>query len=421
MSRLAFPSLSGGGKRFYEPKTKKSRKTGSVVVIQPKESWTHDFCVLSGTSENMSPSLQTVCKLKEAGLGRKKITFPDKHGRFSHLKEILEQEFPQLKTQDGAFDLLRAETGGTNRPLKVIPMPAEGYNIPHLKNLVSGSTLIYIRPIKSNLSLIKVPEVASVNSPRTDCDKCKQQIPLIDLRKHYQSCGVPENDGIETDFDWMFLPDDDFQSHSDIIEIASLTPVTKGSSITALMQSSTCSTPVVVSSSKGTTPHPSTTTQLVSYPSVGTASSVTPLRKVVCPTCLVAYPISEIEEHADMCCDQMITQEGQVYSNLIASLGGETQNDNLHDDIINEEQGNVDPTESPAVELKDILSEISNHVEKKSFRIHVRRKHLWEDFVEARKRPWVKPTNALKVVFVDEPAVDDGGPRREFLTGVSIL
>ena len=58
-----------------------------MVVIQPKESWTHDFCLLSGTSENMSPSLQTVCKLKEAGLGRKKITFPDKHG--SHHKDII--------------------------------------------------------------------------------------------------------------------------------------------------------------------------------------------------------------------------------------------------------------------------------------------------------------------------------------------
>jgi len=68
-------------------------------------------------------------------------------------------------------------------------------------------------------------------------------------------------------------------------------------------------------------------------------------------------------------------------------------------------------------DIKDILKGISNHVDKKIFRIHVRRKFLWEDFLESRKRPWVKPCHTIKVVFLGEAAIDDGGPKREFFTG----
>lgn len=50
--------------------------------------------------------------------------------------------------------------------------------------------------------------------------------------------------------------------------------------------------------------------------------------------------------------------------------------------------------------------------------IYVGRKLLWQDSVDARKRSkWFKPENALKVNFIGEPAVDGGGPRREFFCG----
>ena len=53
-------------------------------------------------------------------------------------------------------------------------------------------------------------------------------------------------------------------------------------------------------------------------------------------------------------------------------------------------------------------------------RVNVRRKTLWEDFVKERKRK-AKPEKLLKVVFIGEPAIDDGGPRREFLSGSTII
>lgn len=51
-------------------------------------------------------------------------------------------------------------------------------------------------------------------------------------------------------------------------------------------------------------------------------------------------------------------------------------------------------------------------------RVNIRRALMWDDFKEARMKNRITPNNMLKVVFVGEPAVDDGGPRREFFSGV---
>ena len=37
--------------------------------------------------------------------------------------------------------------------------------------------------------------------------------------------------------------------------------------------------------------------------------------------------------------------------------------------------------------------------------------------MDTRKKKWFKPKGMLKVTYVGEPAVDDGGPKREFFTG----
>ena len=44
----------------------------------------------------------------------------------------------------------------------------------------------------------------------------------------------------------------------------------------------------------------------------------------------------------------------------------------------------------------------------------MRRKHLWEDTLKALKRTLWAAAKHLKVVFLGEPGIDDGGPRREF-------
>lgn len=47
-------------------------------------------------------------------------------------------------------------------------------------------------------------------------------------------------------------------------------------------------------------------------------------------------------------------------------------------------------------------------------RIHVRRSNLITDTIRAFSKPTFNVSKLLKVVFVGEPSVDEGGPRREF-------
>lgn len=50
--------------------------------------------------------------------------------------------------------------------------------------MISGSTLIYIRPMKSSLSVEKVNPVSTSSSPSTTCASCKKQVPILNLRQH---------------------------------------------------------------------------------------------------------------------------------------------------------------------------------------------------------------------------------------------
>lgn len=129
---MQIPSKKGKGKG----------KGKAIIMIQPKESWTHDFCLLSNTEQDKTPSQESLLALKEAGLGRKKLVFPNKNGNFEDLKGVLESEYEKIKSQDGAFELMRAESGGTSRPLKLILMPSDGYTIPYLRDLVGSNTLL---------------------------------------------------------------------------------------------------------------------------------------------------------------------------------------------------------------------------------------------------------------------------------------
>lgn len=46
--------------------------------------------------------------------------------------------------------------------------------------------------------------------------------------------------------------------------------------------------------------------------------------------------------------------------------------------------------------------------------IQVRRKHIWKDTLRAIKQPGFTTRKWLKIEFVGESAIDDGGPRREY-------
>ena len=157
-------------------------------MIQPKESRTHDFCLLWDTEQDKTPSLEALALSKEAELGKKKVVFPNKKGDYQHFKDVLEREYDKLKSRDGAFELMPAVSSGTSRPLKLISIPSNGYTIPYVKNVVGNNTQIHIPPMKSCLSLDKSPQPVTLQSLLTKCPKCFLSIALMQLRKHSQTC-----------------------------------------------------------------------------------------------------------------------------------------------------------------------------------------------------------------------------------------
>ena len=59
---------------------------------------------------------------------------------------------------------------------------------------------------------------------------------------------------------------------------------------------------------------------------------------------------------------------------------------------------------------------LAANVQQEEIRVTVRRNHLWSDFSRARS-DYYSPLNTIKITFSGEPAIDDGGPKREFFSG----
>ena len=131
ISRRRFPGMFS---RAVQPPKKKSKMTGYVPAktFTVKETWTHDFCVLSKLSASATPSRSVMNQLLDAGLGRARLTMPKTAGH-AELTQILEERFPKLKS-GGGFEILRADGGGAGqRHLCVVAPGAFGYAAPHLK------------------------------------------------------------------------------------------------------------------------------------------------------------------------------------------------------------------------------------------------------------------------------------------------
>ena len=149
--------------------------------------------------------------------------------------------------------------------------------------------------------------------------------------------------------------------------------------------------------------------------SVGHPADNTHQHEVECPTCSRFFPLNEISDHADLCADVWI---GTVKAEAVLITAEETENPpSTADD-------SADPTsvETGSIISPDDLTAIletlqQQFVSEKEVRVNIRRKHIWSDFKQARKKFNLVPSNKIKIVFLGEPAVDDGGPRREFFSG----
>ena len=63
-----------------------------------------------------TPTTVELVELANAGLRTEKNMFPSKNGNHDMLYQGLVETYPKLKSQNGAFVLLKPESGGIKRP-----------------------------------------------------------------------------------------------------------------------------------------------------------------------------------------------------------------------------------------------------------------------------------------------------------------
>ena len=134
-------------------------------------------------------------------------------------------------------------------------------------------------------------------------------------------------------------------------------------------------------------------------------------RQVECPTCFELFDISEIADHADNCADIWVGEVERGESFL------QDQEDELEMAVLQQPPKEVQHN-SNIPSIKSILEELAKREISGQTRVNLRRTFMWNDFKEARMRKRIMPENLVKVVFLGEPAIDDGGPRREFFSGI---
>jgi hypothetical protein len=127
---------------------------------------------------------------------------------------------------------------------------------------------------------------------------------------------------------------------------------------------------------------------------------------IECPTCLQYFSIDKIAEHADMCCDIWV---GSVINHAYTSS---EESSSPH-----ASPRHVTPTQDITDVKESILQIKAATLSDKVVRLNIRRTYMWSDFKESRSDGKVSPTDQVKIVFVGESAIDDGGPKREFFSG----
>lgn len=166
--RRAFPGLCGRSQKRSPTNDAKgkgpAKKQKFMPFFQPKETWTHNFCLLGCISDDITPSKEDIYHLQKAGLGKRKVVFPNKNANHDDFLDILQKEYPKLK-EGGGIELLRAVGGGGGqRKLEVLSPGQQGYTIPYLRGTICiGQATIYLRPLQKDLDLSPMTSDVSVS------------------------------------------------------------------------------------------------------------------------------------------------------------------------------------------------------------------------------------------------------------------
>ena len=151
---------------------------------------------------------------------------------------------------------------------------------------------------------------------------------------------------------------------------------------------------------------------------------------ISCPTCNERFPHNQIAEHADRCAESAWTGTEQQYVSLMSEVDrvdyDEQESSESALNLAKESNAREDCNNGNDIDVKSELNReiqsLQTNMGTAVNRINVQRKSVLDDYVaKPTKCSWFHPQNKLKVVFIGEPAVDDGGPRREFFSGTAIL
>ena len=141
---------------------------------------------------------------------------------------------------------------------------------------------------------------------------------------------------------------------------------------------------------------------------------------ILCPTCNMKFKIDEIEEHADLCCESAWKGTEQHYVSIMSQFKRKDDQNQPKDDQDHHLSSDAaaENTELLQFSLLDELKRLEKNLDQTTNCVNVQRISILNDYLDRRiKCSWFSPKNKIKVVFIGEPAVDDGGPRREFFSG----
>ncbi|XP_065109922.1 uncharacterized protein [Paramisgurnus dabryanus] len=194
------PDRSGGPRaevlRLFAPYSSRSRVARRPSIAGPSAkkpksvSYTHRFFCLSKRKEFEVPTPSVKNKLEKAGLGERRITFPDKYCTPQEFSEHLIQHFHCLK-ECGGFQLLRSKGTTRSKTLETIPCPDGGYSPEYLlsESVMIGQALIYIRPLQKDIDLqVLEDEQPTCSGPLTECLYCSEMYSLSEIQDHIDVC-----------------------------------------------------------------------------------------------------------------------------------------------------------------------------------------------------------------------------------------
>ncbi|XP_076129024.1 uncharacterized protein LOC143110083 [Alosa pseudoharengus] len=156
-----------------------------------KKSFTHRFFCLVGRRQEMVPSPAERYELERAGLGEKRITFPDKFCTAAEFTNILLSNYPALR-DCGGYQLLRTRGSTRTKWLVPIPCPMDGYTPRYLCTSANiGQATLYARPLQMDIqtaNLTRTEDPDSHHHSMVECVYCGQNFEMGTIQDHIDAC-----------------------------------------------------------------------------------------------------------------------------------------------------------------------------------------------------------------------------------------